>query len=224
MINTRYKIRETRYQQRAAIRGFTLVELLIALSVSGIIMTAVATLAFALSSAYNSTEDTSEKQAQVRYTTLKINDLVRHSRLVCFLGSDDIALWSADKNSNNRINISELVYIEKGSGSDHLRIYKFPVSVTDPNINLGDIGSFSSRWWSSYVSEANEPIDLIPECGKVQFSFYENESPPRSRFVSITFEMTEDGTVRKYEIDGAIRNWAGNLLNSTGTAIVSDDD
>ena len=87
---------------------------------------------------------------------------------------------------------------------------------------MGDIGSFSSEWWSSYISDANEPIELIPECSNVQFRF--DESPPQSRFVSITFKLTEDGTVRQYEIDCALRGWAGNLLDTAGTAIVSDDD
>ena len=63
---------------------------------------------------------------------------------------------------------------------------------------------------------------LIPECSNIQFQF--DESPPQSRFVSITFELTEDGTVRQYEIDCALRSWAGNLLDLTGTEIIIDDD
>ena len=45
-------------------KGFTVLELTIALMVSSIILTAVVTLAHALSSAYESTYDINEKQAK----------------------------------------------------------------------------------------------------------------------------------------------------------------
>ncbi len=205
-------------------KGLTLVELLVALSVSSIILTAVATLAFALSSAHDSTEDTSQKQAQVRFATLKLSNLIRYSKLVCYISDDDIAFWVADKNGDKQINISELVYIDKGSESNHIQIYEFPSSVSDPVVNLSDINAFSSGWWSSYMSDANDPIVLVPECSNVQFEFDVPGSPPQSNFVSISFELTEDGTTREYRIDGTLRSRAGNLLDSSGTEIVSDDD
>lgn len=214
-------------------KGFTLVELLIALSVSGIILTAVATLAFALSSAHDSTEDTSEKQAQLRYTTLKLSDMIRQCRLVCGNPGDDIVIWKADDNpddpNNGKIDISELVYIEAGNDRDYIEILELSDSFNWINnwfINIlpNPISYLQTSWFKEWVrSYCNESeVVLIPECSNVQFRF--DESPPQSRFVSITFELTEDGTVRQYEIDCALRGWAGNLLNSTGTAIINDDD
>jgi prepilin-type N-terminal cleavage/methylation domain-containing protein len=46
--------------------GFTLVELLVASMVAAIIFTAVATLAYALGTANDATDDMAVKQAQVR--------------------------------------------------------------------------------------------------------------------------------------------------------------
>lgn len=202
--------------------GLTLVELLVALAVSSIILTAVATLAFALSSAHNSTEDMSFKQMQIRFATLKLSNLIRHCRLVCFSGDNDVALWVADKNNNKQLNISELVYIDKGSESDHLQIYEFPSSESDPNVILSNIDSFSSGWWSSYISDCNDPVVLVPECNNVRFRF--DRPPPQSKFVDISFELTEDGITHEYRIDSTLRNRAGNLLNSAANEIVSDDD
>lgn len=210
--------------KRVRKKGFTLVELIVALIVTGIILSAVATLAFALNSVNDATDDTDRTQAHVRYATLKISELIRYSRLVCFLGDEDIVLWSADTNGNNQINISELVYIEKGPNSDHLRIYEFPESSLNPNVSLGEIDSFSSRWWSSYVNSTNEPIDLISECSNVQFRLDNEVEPSRSKFVNISFDLTENGLVRQYHIDSALRCWAGHLLNATGSDLISDDD
>jgi prepilin-type N-terminal cleavage/methylation domain-containing protein len=204
--------------------GFTLVELLVALIVSSVVLTAVATLAYALGSANDSTDDTSRKQAQVRYTTLRISELVRHCKLVCFTGPADFAVWRADDNEDGRINFSELVYIEKGAGANanHLHFCQFPISWgSDPVVNLSDIRAFSTNWWAAY-SVAIESTALIPQCSNVQFSF--DVLPPRTQFVSISFDLVEDNMPRQYQINAVVRGWAGNLLNAAGTALVSDDD
>ena len=62
--------------------GFTFVELMVALAVSGIILGALVTFAFAFGSANETFGDTSEKQARVRYVTLRISELIKHSRLI----------------------------------------------------------------------------------------------------------------------------------------------
>jgi hypothetical protein len=62
----------------------------------------------------------------------------------------------------------------------------------------------------------------MPECSNVQFQF--DAPPPQSRFVNISFELTENGLVREYHIDSALRCWAGHLLNAAGNDLTSDDD
>ncbi len=59
-------------------RGFTLVELLVALMVTSIIFGAVATLAYAVGTAHDASDDTSQKQTYVRFATLRISELIRH--------------------------------------------------------------------------------------------------------------------------------------------------
>ena len=78
--------------------GFTLVELLVALIVTSIILTAVSTLAFALSSANKATGQMSRSQAQVRLTTLRIQEIIRNCNLVCYAGNNDIAIWPVGQN------------------------------------------------------------------------------------------------------------------------------
>ncbi len=79
-------------------KGFTLVELLVALMVTSIVLTTVATLAYAVGRANDSSNDTAVKQAQLRYATLRISELIRHSKLVCTATANHIELWLADVN------------------------------------------------------------------------------------------------------------------------------
>ena len=194
--------------------------LLVALIVSSVVLTAVATLAYAMSAANDSTDDTSRKQAQVRYATMRVCDLVRHCRLICFAGPEDFALWRGDDNEDDQINFSELVYIEKGPG-DRLRICDFPASDSDPVVDLSEIRAYRMDWWAG-IGIAERETAVIPQCSNVQFSF--DVLPPRTRFVSISFEIAENNIARQYQINAYVRGWAGNLLNDTDDGFTSDDD
>ncbi|MBN2590239.1 MAG: type II secretion system protein [Sedimentisphaerales bacterium] len=200
-------------------RGFTLVELMVALVVTGIILSAISTLAFALSSANKSTGDVNIRQAQVRITTLRIQELIRNCNLICSQSDDDIAIWLADNNNDKKINISELAYIDFGSDRNHLYLYTFS-SNNNSIIDIDSIKAYSTDWWSSYSSNT-EPVKLLPECSNVEFQF--DTMPPGSKFVNIEFEMTENNVVRQYQINAALRSWNGNIIDESGN-IISDDD
>ena len=199
--------------------GFTLIELLLALVITGIIASAVATLAYAMNSAGVATDDTSRKQAQVRFGALRISDLIRHCRLVCYASADELAVWTGDDDGDGRINIGELVYIEAGAAHNHLRLYTFTPSSSAP-ISLGSIGALATNWWLAYGSQ-DSPTALIPQCGNVQF--YLDDTPPDSRIVSIAFDVVESGRASHYQINAALRTRAANVLDASGD-VVSDDD
>ncbi len=195
--------------------AFTLIELLLALIVTGIILAAVTTLAFAVGIANDTADDTIQKQAQVRYATLRISDLIRNCKMICGTPNGDLAIWRADNNDDGQININELVYIERGVATDYLRLCEFPSSDTSI-VNLSDIQTLSTGTYSVTY------IPLIPECSNVQFSL--DVAPPYSRLVSISFNVLENEIVRQYQINAALSSWAGNLLDTSGSNIISDDD
>lgn len=208
MQNTRYKIRATRH-------GFTLVELLVALIVSSVILAAVATIAFAMSSANDATDDTRSKQAQVRYTALRVSDLIRHCKLICGTPGYDLAIWRTDKNGDGKININEITFIEKGSDANYLKLCEFPSSDTS-EVTLSQIETLSP------VGYSVRRVTLIPQCGNVEFMV--DAEPPMTKFLSISFDLDENNVVRHYQINNALRGWSGNLLSSDWQSIVSDDD
>ncbi len=185
-------MRYTRYKE-----GFTFVELLVALIVASIIFTAVATLAYTLGAVNDAASDTAEKQAQVRYATLRISELIRHCKLICGATGDDITVWRADDDGDNEVDSDEQVYVEAGGSRDYIQLR----------------------------GASNDPVVLIPQCSNVQFQFDEPALPVMKRkFVSISFDVVENGITHQYQINAALRGWAGNLLNAAGDAIVSDDD
>lgn len=201
-------------------KGLSLVELLIALVVTSIILTAVVTLAHALDTVNDATDDTSQKQAEVRYATLRISELLRHCKLVCGAPGDDLCIWRADDNGDNKINPTELVYVESGPGRNYLQLLDFTWSASW-NLTLSETQDINTKD-ALIVACDDRRILLVPECSNVWFGF--DEAAPMTRLVSILFDLSENGVARHYQINASLRGWGGNLLNAAGDAIVSDDD
>jgi len=202
--------------------AFTLVELLVALVVTGVILSAVATLAYAMSSASRVSEDTLLKQAQLRQARLRIAELVRNCKLICAApgNGNDVAIWQTDATDIGQINVSELVYIERGNAANTLRLCQFAPGQND-RVDLASLALATKK--AALVSQYTETyVPLIPECGDVQFRF--DEAPPGTKLLSISLSLTENGRTNRYEISEALRAWAGNLLNDAGNDLVSDDD
>jgi hypothetical protein len=123
-----------------------------------------------------------------------------------------------------------LAYIESGSAGDYiklLRITSCPAGLQssfDSQTNIiTELNSNYTYWKNQFLAncEVTNP-EIIDQCSNVVFNF--DDSAPNSEFVNISFELTENGTLRQYEITATIRCHAANLLNSSGTDIISDDD
>ncbi len=202
------------------IKAFTLVELLVGLLITSIILSAVATLAFAFTSANTASGDTAYKQAQLRHATLYLSELIRKGRLICAVPGDEVVVWRDDDNADNQINLNELVYIQRGTNGEMLRLCQFS-SADNPQVALSALAlpATLSQFLFSYTARY---VPLIPECANVQFIL--DRAPPFTRLVTISFDLTENNVVRRYEIAAAPRAWAGHLLNQAGDAIVATDD
>lgn len=202
--------------------GFTLVELLVAMVVTSVVLTIVATLAFAMNSANNATHDTSQTQAQVRFATLRISELIRHSKLICYVNSQELAVWRADDTpgGEGQINAGELVYVEIDGNKIQLMDFSdVPAAIRTNPLTLAELPGLKASLMSSCTERY---AVLVPVCSNVQFGFLP-ELPPRSTFVTLSFDIAENNTVHSYQINAALRGWAGNLLD-TNDEVAADDD
>ncbi|MBN1795232.1 MAG: prepilin-type N-terminal cleavage/methylation domain-containing protein [Sedimentisphaerales bacterium] len=206
------------FKRRKKTSGFTFVELMVALMVSSIIFSAIATLAFALGAANDSSTEDSTNQARLRYATVRISGLFKQAKLVTQSGTDDLAIWTEDFDNDNKIDPTEVVFIERGSGKDHIALLEFPGAAAD-EILLEDL---SNGYAKSYlVSTYNERrTEIIPQCSNV--TFYPTNVNASDSFVCISFDITEDSQSRHYQISSKLLCRAGNLIY--GTTVVSSDD
>jgi prepilin-type N-terminal cleavage/methylation domain-containing protein len=201
-------------------KAFTLVELLVGLLVTSILLAAVATLAFAMSSAQTASGDTALRQAQLRQATLYLSELVGNGPLLCAAPGADLVVWREDTNGDNRLNVNELVYVERGPGLDQLRLCRFS-SASNPEKTLAELSLPATK--QELISNGNGTyVPLLPQCANVQFHW--DVDPPRTRLLAVSFDLLENNLPRRYEVTIALRAWAGHLLDESGTAIVNGDD
>lgn len=213
-------------------RGFTLAELLMAVWVMSVILTAMAALSFALTSVNDSADDTSEVQSKVRYTTIRLGDLIKNSKLICYNFGSELAVWRADDNGDNRINAGEMVYIETGSSNNYIKLLEFkPVALSaaaSAQFTLAAISDGSAKTWF----KSNSPfsyITLIDNCSYATFTT--DTAAPFSKRVNLFFGIEhndiinyqQNGIIKNYQLSIYLRCQADYLLNASGQ-IVSDDD
>jgi prepilin-type N-terminal cleavage/methylation domain-containing protein len=202
------------------IKAFTLVELLVTLVITGILLSAVATLAYAMNSATTAGSDAASSQARLRLGMVRIVEVIRNCRMILTASDTELAIWLADYNGDGGINVNELAFLDCTATHDTLRLVRF-YSVSDPSVTFSS-GVLSVSQASLMSGNAVASVSLLPACGNVQLAC--DPAAPSTRRVTISFELTQDHVARRHEVDVTLLAWAGHLLNDAGDGLVTGDD
>jgi|GEM_PF-584191 len=226
-------MRSTKSERRNTKYGFTLVELLVALSVSSIILGAVAALAFAATSANDATNEAARVNTELRTATLRITELIAHAKLIAGTPAGDIVIWARDNGANsNKIDADELVFIETTANKVKLVTYKArnPLLCSWLRLEPIPISKIQAGFPKTAQNLLYERTDLIilPQAWNIACLLYtpptSPTSPPYTRRVEISFDLEADGVRRAHKISAYLRAWAGHLLDDSGEIRERDDD
>jgi len=217
---------ENKHKSYLLRKGFTMAEVLVALMVSSIVLAAAAALAYAMDSAESQTDNMSLNQAEVRTATVHIRELLENAKLICAQNGDDIVVWREDSNNNNKINVSELTYIEAGPNRAYLRLMRYnymPSWIRNGYLEKGDFepgAQWNKEKLMMYCTEKYTP--LIVQCRNVEYEF--DDTPMDTKRVVISFEIENNGKWEFYQISACLRGYASNLIGTDGSLYYSDDD
>jgi hypothetical protein len=191
-----------------------------AIWVISIILAAVAVLSFALGSANDSVDNSSEIYARIRYSTIYLSELVRYSKLICHKWDNSVAIWRADDEiGDNQINPGEIVYIERDSTNNCLKLIRFQptTALAGQVLPLSEIANGQARTWLNANTQVND-VNLINNCSDVTFTT--DQPPPRTERLNIFFTISQ----HNYQITAQLRCYAGYLLDAGGQIDPNDDD
>lgn len=112
---------------RRAVAGrtaFTLVELLLAASVSALAATAGATLVFAMANASQETRDIRDTVSAGHYALNRLGETIRESRGIGQVQPATITLWAQDANGDDHMTLNEVAVIRYDVGSKQI-LYQY---------------------------------------------------------------------------------------------------
>jgi len=122
-------------------RAFTLVELLLALAITGLVSAAVAGMLVAVSYGTSSKRDLRTMIVKSRVIDARLASAIRTSRAILETGTDYLVLWTGDVNPNGTANapdLSEIRLVERDGAADTLSCYEFPSSWNQAQIDAAD--------------------------------------------------------------------------------------
>lgn len=207
-------------------KGFTLAELLVALTVSSIVLGAVGTLAFAMGTANKSLDEASEAQTYSRFSTLSLRDTLRYGRQAFATPDGYIAIWQADNNSDGLIDGAELTFFRVLGEELQLREFAFTNGEVAPEVTIAQIEDGTAYSDLVQLASSNGNVDnrqtlKLPDCSEVTFTIGD---PPANKYLNLTYKLTENGVATKYQVNTRLMCSADNLIDYGAGQIVGDDD
>ena len=199
---------------RSIRKGFTLVELAMAMLICSIILLATASLSFAMRQGQEVTEMMTKNQVAIRTTAVRIGELVRGSVQVWMADDGDLVLWLGDTNANMQIDTSELAYVIADTAGGKIKTMTCPGLVTAVTIAQIYDGAAESTIRSSNLQTE---ITLASGCSNMQFYMQ------GSRFVVLQYQMMEESGLRDYQVCARLRGSAEAWISGSVMTAVDDD-
>lgn len=212
-------------------RGFTLPQLLIALTITTMIGLAAGGVSMALSSAYEYGEDYHRSIQYSRAVMRRMHSVVSGSRLITAAGTTSMALWVSDANDNGVINITELLLVKYDSSGDQVSEYRivFPSYWPDELKNVLNF-QVSLNWCTSITNVTNyltgwyysQETVLADEISG--FSVSPSASGPMSKMVEFTIQAGAAGRTLTLTSAASLRaDWLDHVGISGGDYVLDTE-
>lgn len=122
--------------------AFTIVELLLALTIVGLVATSTSVMLVAVSYGTSSKRDFRAVVVKGKVVDSRLSSAIRNSRAILESGTDYLVLWTADDNPNGTANspdLAEIHLIERDSGTNGLSSYGFPSTWNQTQIDAANV-------------------------------------------------------------------------------------
>lgn len=174
-------------------KGFTLSELVLAVSITAVIGLAVVSVAVALSHAHSHSDVMTESIQSARAGMLSMEASIRRARLVAGMDTGTVVLWLGDAYEDKQINLDELVvvrYLPDNDTIEHWQVI-FPEGMSEATLSALNV--------TRTLAQAGDPsavLDLMSQTiyadslstrvlatGVDDFQAVMDAAPPFSRIV-----------------------------------------
>lgn len=194
-------------------QGFTIIELLIALAITGFIGAAIAAMLF--TAARGTSDNYSQRELLIRQKVLdsRVSATLRSGYQLLAAGNDYVVLWMGDARANIKPNISELCRLEYDSENKRLLAYQgeFPQGWSEVQLEAADIDydltSDFNTITTGLKSGSYFPVEVWLT-GISGMTFTKNHNDPKLATL-VSYQATLESTLLNQTTIGAvaIRGW-----------------
>lgn len=193
-------------------RALTLIEMILALSITAVISLAIATMMAAVSTGVNAKDDGRQTAIRIATTKSRLAAYIAPSRCIIDKGIDSVTLWLEDSRESNTIHASEVRWIQFDESTQELQVkfVDFPESWPQSLIDSTDLELSKSSDFDSVLNsfELSNLIDSIPIVDSIgSCLFWSNDTDPfEATQISMRFSLTSTmGETEQALIDETIR-------------------
>ena len=181
-------------QQSPVRAAFTMLELLVAATVTALTAIAAATLINAICNSSLTTKDLREAKSTGHYALSQFERTIRESRVVGQVTTSTITLWRGDTNSDDQVNLYETAVIRYDSSAQQL-IYEYltPASGGPPPATLVSSTALCDYNTLYPMMPAGDKVSIVwaANVDSLSFSGYPNNTD--LRIVDASFTINTNG-------------------------------
>lgn len=199
-------------------RGFTLMEMLIAATVTALVAGAAATFVSAASNASLTTRDVRAAQTNGHYSLVQIGRAIRQARAIGAVAADSVTLWLDDTNKDDKANLYETGVIRYNAVNRQI-VYEYlqPLSGTAPatqvsTASLTDYGTLAP------LRPAGDLQTVVWASNVTSASFTGNPSLTDTRMVEVRFSLDTNGQQTAFRVAAGPRPTADYLFHNETVA------
>jgi hypothetical protein len=193
-------------------RGLSLLEMTLAISITAIIGTAIASMMAAAANSLTSKDDGRQSAIRLATTQIRLSAYIAPSRCLLEKNNEQITLWLDDTDESKTINASEIRWIqfEELSSKLTVKFVDFPEEWSQSMIDDADIECDSLTNYELVLAsfESSNFIDTIPLVDSIRScNFWMNTNDPfEATQITIRFSLESSfGTTNDSVIDETIR-------------------
>ena len=112
-------------------RGITLVEILMALAITGLVAAGVASLLMATASGTKDRQELRQRNVRTDVLSHRLDGAIRSSSMLLARDNKTLVFWTADTKKNGVPNLSELRRIEYDTATKRVLCYEAPATLAD---------------------------------------------------------------------------------------------
>jgi prepilin-type N-terminal cleavage/methylation domain-containing protein len=142
-------------------RGFTLIEILLALAVTAMVALVVASLLFSVANGTASRDAAQGNNSLIELVCSRINAAVQPGGRVLAQADGMLVFWTSDSDGNNKPNLSEIRRLELDAATGRLVLYSAPTTLNPWDDSAYDLTQDFASITAALRGTANFPGTII---------------------------------------------------------------